>query len=292
MAREAPRTLLSLSPGYQRGVDEKDYEVIVVDNGSENALDLEKLRGVGANLHYHYIEKATPSPAPAMNFGVRQARGRYLGLMIDGARIASPGLIRYALKALNAYDQPVVTALAWHLGPKLQRAAVRLHGYNQEREDALLAQIGWPSDGYRLFEISSLGGSSRRGWLTPKIESSSLFMHRSTFEQLGGYDERFDSAGGGLVSADMYNRACEVPGSELVMLLGEGTFHQMHGGAMTGADEQQGQALWRQWAEQYERITGKAVAAPNKDMQFIGHVPRDLLELMLFSVQNATQASM
>jgi hypothetical protein len=116
-------------------------------------------------------------------------------------------------------------------------------------------------------------------------------MRRSTFEHLDGYDERFDAAGGGLVSADMYNRACEVPGAELVMLLGEGTFHQMHGGAMTGADEQQSQALWHQWAKQYERITGKPVAAPNKNMQFIGHVPRDLLGLMLFSVENAMQTA-
>jgi hypothetical protein len=33
MARELPRTLRSLGPGYQRGLVVDDYEVIVVDNG-------------------------------------------------------------------------------------------------------------------------------------------------------------------------------------------------------------------------------------------------------------------
>src|SRR5216683_2592387 len=34
MAREAPRTLYSLSTTYQRHIAAEDYEVIVVDNGS------------------------------------------------------------------------------------------------------------------------------------------------------------------------------------------------------------------------------------------------------------------
>ena len=34
MPREAPRTLHSLSASYQRHIDADDYEVIVVDNGS------------------------------------------------------------------------------------------------------------------------------------------------------------------------------------------------------------------------------------------------------------------
>jgi hypothetical protein len=32
MQRQAPRTLLSLSAGYQRHIDADEYEVIVVDN--------------------------------------------------------------------------------------------------------------------------------------------------------------------------------------------------------------------------------------------------------------------
>ena len=40
---------------------------------------------------------------------------------------------------------------------------------------------------------------------------------------------------------DTYARACALPDSELVMLLGEGTFHQIHGGVMTSATEDESQ---------------------------------------------------
>ena len=40
MAREAPRTLLSLSAGYQRHIRPEDYEVVVVDNGSTPPFDI------------------------------------------------------------------------------------------------------------------------------------------------------------------------------------------------------------------------------------------------------------
>ena len=53
------------------------------------------------------------------------------------------------------------------------------------------------------------------------------------WDELGGLDERFELPGGGLVNHDLYRRACDLPGAELVVLLGEGTFHQYHGGAAT-----------------------------------------------------------
>ena len=40
MQREAPRTIRSLLPPLQRCVDDLDYEIIVVDNGSPELLDL------------------------------------------------------------------------------------------------------------------------------------------------------------------------------------------------------------------------------------------------------------
>jgi hypothetical protein len=48
MAREAPRTLFSLSATYQRNIGPEEYEVIVIDNGSTPPLDrvaIDFLRG-------------------------------------------------------------------------------------------------------------------------------------------------------------------------------------------------------------------------------------------------------
>ena len=48
MEREAPRTLFTLSPQYQRGVDPGDYEVIVLDAGSHTPLEEIFVKSFGA----------------------------------------------------------------------------------------------------------------------------------------------------------------------------------------------------------------------------------------------------
>lgn len=287
MLREARRTLYSLSTAHQQGVDERDYEVIVVDNGSTPPFPARYVSQRHGRFEYFYIAEARPSPAAALNFGVRQSRGEYVGLMIDGARIASPGILQYALRAFQAFRNPVVTTLAWHLGPDTHRRAVEKFGYDTRMEDQLLERIGWPEDGYRLFEISTLAGSSRDGWFAPAAESSSLFLPRETFERLGGYDERFDVPGGGLVNMDTYIRACEMPGSELVVLLGEGTFHQMHGGVMTGATEEESRKKLAAWTAQYSAIRKIPLRVPRKEPRYLGHVPPPALRSVLSSAQIA-----
>ena len=49
MAREAPRTLHTLTPAYQR-VDGDTYEVIAIDNGSSDPLDPAMVASFGANF--------------------------------------------------------------------------------------------------------------------------------------------------------------------------------------------------------------------------------------------------
>jgi hypothetical protein len=285
MQREAPRTLYSLSANYQQGISPGDYEVIVVDNGSVPPFPAEYVKKQAGRFAYFYIEKAQPSPASAVNFGVRQSRGKYVGIMIDGARMASPGILQYALRAFRAFRDPVVTTLAWHLGPDIHRRAVEKFGYNHQMEDELLERIKWPADGYRLFEIATLAGSSRDGWFAPKSESSSLFLRRKTFDRLGGYDERFDQAGGGFLNMDTYIRACEMRDSQLVMLLGEGTFHQMHGGVMTGATEEESQKNLAAWAAQYAAVRNVPLRVPQKEPRYIGHVPPSALPSLLVSAE-------
>ena len=135
MQKEAARTLYSLSAKYQQGIAEQDYEVIVVDNGSKTKYPREELESFGSNIRYLYIENAPPSPAYAMNYGVQQARGKYIGLMIDGARIVTPNILNYALKAFNVFSKPIITAPAWHIGPAIHREAINNYGHTKEKED-------------------------------------------------------------------------------------------------------------------------------------------------------------
>ena len=64
MAREAPRTLHSLSAVYQRHIDPDDYEVIVVDNGSNPPLDRKVVEGLAGNFRLIRIDPAPGSTTP------------------------------------------------------------------------------------------------------------------------------------------------------------------------------------------------------------------------------------
>ncbi len=46
MQREIPRTLQSLTRQYQEGCEELDYEVLVIDNGSPQPIDPNRVRGL------------------------------------------------------------------------------------------------------------------------------------------------------------------------------------------------------------------------------------------------------
>ena len=73
MRREAARTLHSLSRAYQQGIDDLDYEVIVVDNGSveDQRLGEDFVRSFGPEFRFIDMgDDAEPSPVPALNRGV------------------------------------------------------------------------------------------------------------------------------------------------------------------------------------------------------------------------------
>jgi tetratricopeptide (TPR) repeat protein len=276
--REVSRTLFSLSAGYQRHIDADDYEIIVVDNGSNPPLDREVFDGLAGNFRLIRIDPASPSPAQAVNRGIAEAQGEIIGVLIDGARIATPGLAHFARLGARAYERAVAATLGWYLGYDFQSWSMRSE-YDRAHEDALLASIEWPRDGYRLFDIATMDESSIEGWFQPIAESNALFMRRTLWEALGGMDERFDAPGGGLVNLDIFRRAMELTGTQLVLLLGEATFHQIHGGTATNLPPEQFADAWRAWADQYEKIRGYPYKKPDLKSQptYVGTLPRPML---------------
>jgi hypothetical protein len=274
MERELPRTLRSLSPAYQRGLKPDDYEVIVVDNGSPHPVDPRLVSRFEGHLRLARIDPAPPSPARAANHGLGLAKENLVGLIVDGARLASPGLLAEARRAACLASRPVITAPAFHLGPVRHMQAAEV-GYDQTAEDELLAGSGWEDDGYQLFEVSTLAGSWGRGLFGPAGESSSLFCPRSIWDELGGLDERFSMPGGGLVNHDLYRRACALNDMELIVLLGEGTFHQYHGGAATSRRH-----TWDEMHAEYQSITGTPHQPPAKPPIYVGRARCALLPLL------------
>ncbi len=274
--RELPRTLRSLSVGYQREVDAEDYEVVIVDNGSTPPVDAAVFARLKGQFRLLRVDDASASPAHAVNLGLGEARGETIGVLIDGARLASPGLVRFALAGSRIHTRAGIVTLGWYVGYDFQRYALEA-GWTQADEDHLLDTIGWPSDGYRLFEIATMDESSVGGWFRAIVESNALFLPADTWDELGGYDERFDSPGGGLVNYDTLRRASELDGLGWVVLLGEATFHQLHGGIATNVTPGEIDRAMTEWTREYGVVRRRDVELFKlPDPVFLGSLPKAL----------------
>lgn len=272
MRREAMRTLHSLTPRYQ-GVDAHGYEVLAVDNGSARPLDPTDVATFGPNFRHLRFVPDWPSPSAALNHAVAQAQGERVMLCIDGARILSPGILRYTDRAFRAFDNPFVYTLGMHLGHQVQNQAIAA-GWTQADEDRLLDTVAWRDDGYELYRVAAVAPSSKEGFFSALAESNCVALSRAQYDRMGGYDERFRSPGGGLVNLDFLNRARLDDTVDPVMLLGEATFHQMHGGVATNSarhpDEEH---PWARFAAEYEQITGHPYETVDRRPHFLGSLP-------------------
>ena len=271
MRREAARTLHSLSRTYQRGIEDLDYEVIAIDNGSkpDQVLGEEFVRSFGPEFRYIELgEDATPTPVNALNRGLEVAAGSAIAFMIDGAHVLTPGVLRYGIAGLQAYEPAVAVVQQWYVGPGQQPDAM-LNGYNQEVEDGLFGHIEWPTDGYQLFDIGHFIGE--RDWFDGLWESNCIFVPRKLLEQFGAFDERFSMPGGGYANLEFYERLGGAPGVNVVTLLGEGSFHQVHGGTTTNAvDPDARRATISGFADHFEELHGRPFRGSGKTLHYVG----------------------
>ena len=282
MRREAARSLYALSRKHQCGVDGLDYEVICVDNGSTEPLSRETVESFGPEFRYHFFETTSKSPAAALNFAAAQARGQFVTLMLDGAHILTPRVLAYVAIAVREFARPLVAVQSLALGAATREAEAT---WDQAAEDARLATIDWQRDGYELFRLTNSYGDDAMGWFGALFESACLTLPRETFEQLGGYDERFQSPGGGLVALDFFRRAVLRPELTYIILLGESTFHQYHGGAATGTREP-AEHPWPRFHEEYRAIRGEDFSRAARLPIYLGQFPPQALHIAEFSARH------
>lgn len=272
MPREAPRTLYTLGTPYQRDADRIPYEVIVVENGSTMPLDPAAVAAFGPQFRYLFHETDSPSPVEAIHRAVMMSRGEHVVVMNDGARMLSPGIVANFARSARAFDRAVTAVPGYHLGPP-NRPDSTGPEYNRQVEDRLLESVPWREDGYRLFDISRLAPSSRKGWFLPIAESNCISMPREVYEAIGGVCQQFQTPGGGLIALDFFKKAWEYPAASPVMLLGEGTFHQYHGGTLTNASDADRKRRKAEMIDEYERIRGEPYTSPTRKPHFLGQLP-------------------
>jgi cephalosporin hydroxylase len=273
MRREARRTLHSLSRAFQEGVEDASYEVIVVENGSDEDQRLGSafVRDFGPEFRYVDLgAEATPSPVGALNRGIALSRGRSLALMIDGAHVLTPGVLRFGLQGLATYGPAIVATQQWYTGPGQQGEAMD-DGYDQAYEDRLFERIKWPTNGYRLFEIGHFVGD--RDWIDGVWESNCMFVTRAQLEQVGGFEERFSMPGGGYANLELYERLGSSPDVTVCTILGEASFHQVHGGTTTNqTDAAQRRSRVFGYGKHYRELRGRPFKGPGKPIHFVGRI--------------------
>jgi glycosyltransferase involved in cell wall biosynthesis len=274
MSREIPRTLMSLSRKYQIGAADLAYEVLLVDNGSPEPLDESVWAGIDVPVKLHRVADASSSPARAINSALERAAGDIICLMIDGAHILTPGVFRMALSSYKAFENAVVAIRYFYLGSEPQTVSIE-RGYDKTAEDKLLEKIQWPADGYRLYEVGTPlpSGGSLPTWFNRMFESNCLFVRRNVLESLGGADERFDFPGGGFLNLDIFKRAVEMPETTPVQIIGEGSFHQLHGGVTTNTSGDERLAKLEKYRHQYAQIRGNETLMADVPFVYMGHMP-------------------
>lgn len=275
MRREAARTLFTLSRSYQRRVHDLSYEVIAIDNGSTEPLSRDLVESFGPEFRYEFFPTSSHSPVQALNHAVSQAKAPHLVFMIDGAHLLSPGILTHAAAAFRAFPNAFVATLPLHLGPGLQNVTA-LQGYTQSVEDAMLARIDWQRDGYELFRLAGATSDASMGWFGALFESNCFALSAAAFHRLGGFHSGFLSRGGGLSNLDLFRNALESPDLSYVLLLGEATFHQYHGGITTNVAPEA--HPWQTFHEEYVRIRHKPYARPARMPTLLGALPRQALD--------------
>lgn len=254
MHREASRTLYSLAREYQNLDDQTNYEVLAIDHGSSDPLIPDEVTSFGPQFTYHYVKTEKQSPCDAINGFVTNARFDNIMILIDGARILSPGIINLMFDALEGFAHPFIYTLGMHLGAKPQNYLIN-EGYNQSVEDQLLESIDWKRNGYSLFSVSSLALSSKRGFFSKLSESNCFAIRKADFIKAGMYQPEFRSPGGGLCNLELFTRLNAADWIQPVMLLGEATFHQFHGGVATNVPIEQ--HPWAAMEREYAQIVGE-----------------------------------
>ncbi len=267
--REAPRTLHTLSIPYQEGVTETDYDVIVLDNGSQRPLDEEIVKKFGSQFHYQYIDTKSHSPCGAITDALEKVKTPYVMCMIDGAHMLSPGVLKHGLTAAQSFDDPFVYTIPLHLGEQMQNDNM-MNGYDQEAEDKLLRTVKWRKNGYALFAVSNIA-VSMNSFFGRITESNCFICKTETLKKKGGFDIRFSSPGGGMVNLDIFKNMVEDKEVQPVVLIGEASFHQFHGGISTNVPRKEHPLV--QYRIEYKSIRGKKYHRPAYTSYYFGHIP-------------------
>lgn len=278
MPRQAMNTLLSLNVPYQQGVEVKDYEVLVVENESSDMLNGAEVEALGPQYRYIRRSELRPTPVYAANEGLQAASAKRICFLIDGARMLSPRVLKYSLDGLRMYPKALVATPGYHIGEQDQKFSSEMQ-HDEQSEARLLESIDWQNAGYKLFDVSCFSGANDKGFFHPLMESNCIAFDRELLDTVGGLHEGYQTPGGGSVNLDFYRQLALLESSPLLVLAGEGSFHQYHGGVTTMQQDDLEQIL-QSHRDEMKRIRGSYYQAVRKEPILFGAITSHSMTFM------------
>lgn len=273
------RTLKSLSPSYQNA-PRTEIEVIIVDNGSRPKVSLEGLKKYPFVSQVIHVE-GKPSPVFAMNNGIEAAKFSNIALMIDGAHILSPGVFRNAKSIFQSMPNPVISVPPYHLGEISQNLFQPIDVFQKEEEK--LRELNWPVNGYSLFDYAVKQGEGITKNSLNDPESNCLITTRKNLDRLGAFEEHFDEPGAGLANLEIFTRLSMDTENDYVILFGEGSFHQNHGGVTTNISPEERDEKVKQYFDKFEKLLGHRVLTNYRSPFLYGTVRKSVREVTIIS---------
>ena len=159
-----------------------NFEIVVVDNGSEEMETLEYFEHLKLDARVSVLRYDQPFNYSAINnFAVGQARGEVLVLMNNDIEVISPGWLEEMVSQAMREDIGAVGAMLYYPNETIQHAGILL--------------------GFNGGVAVNMYGFKPRGWLGQMIRgrllqnytavtAACLAIKRSVFEKVGGFDER------------------------------------------------------------------------------------------------------
>lgn len=280
--RQIERTLLSCSPEFQH-VPPGELEVVLVDCSSRFPLPND-IQDRFPHVTQILKVKGQPSPVLALNEGIAATRFDMIALMIDGAHILTPGVVGNALDVREIYPNPVISVPQYMLGVESQNLRNISDPFETEEED--LNALGWPSNGYSLFNYATSAGEHATTHFLEAGESNCLITTQNVLKENGGFDPRYDEPGGGFANLEIFSRLIHNNENSYVILPGEGTFHQDHGGLTTGTSPKLRGEKLQAFVEQHEQVTGSRYVFNFRSPYYFGKVHHGTQNVPMISVEH------
>lgn len=167
-----------------------NYEIVLVENNSEDAATFEYYRTVSQHVaeksYGHGSARVVYWPgefnySKIVNFGVKHAQGEYLLLLNNDTEVISPDFIEEMMGYLQRPDAGVVGAKLYFADHLVQHAGILV---------GIRGALAHANQNFSAKREGYLGRAVRPGNFSA-VTGACQMVRRDVFEQVGGYNEEF-----------------------------------------------------------------------------------------------------